>query len=242
MTELEADIRTRYDIETFTARHPQAQIFRWVNDAYRDLRDRLTADGSLLFLQVVEDTCTETGVSAIGVPGTVLDATLGSFEIWEYVKEVHAKIGSAWVPLEEISIMDALTRTDLSSNGVPRYWFLAGVNRTSEATGGANASQAMRIAVSPPNDAARSFRIVGVQYVVDLVATDKLFTDLGLQEYLIRWNGVLLANRDDDVQLWQARKAELQECYQDILRRSKNRTPGRSVRSDTRTRGTRYVR
>ena len=238
MTELESDIRTRYDIEGFTARHPQAQIFRWVNDAYRELRTRLTVDGSLLFVTLLEVAQTVTGRTA-GYPGTLLTTTVGGFSSFQIVHEVHCLFGSSWVPLAERNLMDALTDTDNSSTGSPQGWCLVGLTGESGAAqlGAIALGQETRILIIPTLDSARTFRVIGLKSWEDVTdGTDHLYTDFGLWEYAIRYNGVLLANRDDDVQLWQARKAELQECYQDILRRSKNRTPGRAVRVNTRTR------
>lgn len=247
MTELESDIRTRYDIEGFTARHPQAQIFRWVNDAWRDLRDRLTSDGSDVFLSMMGEICTATGPSTVGTgtfPGTILAGAGGFFTYTSIVKAVYMKAGSSWVPLRQISFEEALDWSDLSANSQPQAWCLAGVDFAYDSSGSpAETDQGMRIMVVPPNEVAREFRIHGLANVAaDLGATARFMTDLGFHEYLIRYAGVLLSSRDDDVQLWQARKAELQECYQDILRRSKNRTPGRVSRVDTRTRGRRYAR
>jgi len=245
MTELEADIRTRYDIEGFTARHPQAQIFRWINDAYRELRERITSDGSDIFMAMVGETCTATGPTTVGTgtfPGTILSGAGAFFTYTSIVKAVYAKFGSSWVRLREVSFDDALNWSDLSANSTPQAWCLAGVDFTAD-TAAVESDQGVRIMVMPPNEVAREFRVHGLQNVAaDLTGTARFMTDLGFHEYLIRQCGVLLANRDDDVALWQARKAELQECYQDILRRCKNRTPGRSARVDTRTGGRRYVR
>lgn len=237
MTELESEIRTRYDIEGFTARHPQSEIFRWINDAFRDFKGRVTADGANTFLTVYESTCTATGPNVSGIPGTVLADSLGLFSVFVAVQEVHAKIGSSWVPLKQIEMLDALTDTDLSFNCPPNSWFLAGVNRIYESTPPTETGQGMRIAVSPPNDVQRLFRVLGVVQTPDMVATDRIFTDLGIHEYAICWCGVQLANRDDDVNLWQGRMATLQACYADLLRRLKNATRGRASRVDTRTRG-----
>ena len=238
LTELESDVRTRYDIEGFTARHPSTQIIRWLNDAWRELRERITVDGSELFLSVTGETCTAIGPSTVGTgtfPGTILSGA-GSFLISSsIIRSVMMKNGSSWVKLREASFDDALNWSDLSANSLPQAWCLAGVDFGHSS--GSESAQVMRIMVMPPNNAARDFRVCGLSIMGgDLVAGDRIMTDFGMNEYLIKSCGVRLATRDDDVNLWQARKAELQECYSDILRRSKSRTPGRASRVDTRGR------
>src|SRR5512137_181258 len=121
LAELESDIRFRYDIEGFTTRHPQTNIIRLLNDAYRALRDRLTSDGSLLFVSSTEGVETVTGRTA-GCPGTLLSVTV--FPSFIVVFEVHCLIGSSWVPLAHRHLMDALTDTDNSTTGTPRGWTL----------------------------------------------------------------------------------------------------------------------
>jgi hypothetical protein len=234
MTELEADVRFRYDLETFTARHPQANVFRLLNDAMRDFRDRLTVDGSSLFLTSMIILSSAVGPSAY-FPGTLIP--FGSTK-FTFVRDVHLLEGTSWLPLREISYDDALNWTDLSSNSQPRAWCLAGVDVESAAS--TTTGQSMQIMVVPPNNTTRSYRVVGLATVADLGANDRVMTDLGMHEYAIRWVGLQLATRDDDVALWQARSAELQQCYQDSLKRAKNRTPGHSRRTDTRTRGTQW--
>jgi hypothetical protein len=237
MAELEGDIRSRYDLETFTARHTQASIFRLINDAYRDVRDRLSSDGVTSLNSFATDTALLTGPTGT-LPGTAVVSTAAYLEKFARVDEVHVKDGTSWRPLREISIQDALSYTDLTSNGTPQFWFNAGASI--EFAGGVAPSfteQHVQIVVVPPLDASRMFRVVGLKAWIDLTATtDRVMTDFGLHEYAIRWAGVQLATRDDDVNLWQARKAELGECYSDLLHRMLNRTNQSAVRANVRRR------
>jgi hypothetical protein len=232
LAEIESDIRFKYDIEGFTSRHPQTNLFRLINDAYRDLRDRLTSDGSLLFVSSTEATQTVTGRTT-GYPGTILTAaTFGSFEI---VHEVHCKVGSSWIPLRHSHLMDALTDTDDSTVGVPQAWALVGLDGE---TGGVTVTgQGQRILITPPLDAARSFRILGLKAWVDLdTVADRLFSDMGLLEYVVAHVGVVLAQRDDDVALYQARLLERDTVYKDLSKRAKRRDPAPARRVDVRRR------
>lgn len=232
MAELESDLRFKYDVEGFTSRHPQANLFRLINDAYRDLRDRLTSDGSLLFVTMQEAPSLTTG-KTLGYPGTLLSGAM--FDGFSIVLEVHAKIGSSWIPLRHSHLADALTDTDDSTTGQPMAWCLAGLSREASSTDG---YQGQRILITPPINSVYYFRIVGVLSWVDLdTVGDRLMTDMGLHEFVLASVGVALAQRDDDVALYQARILERETIYQDLKKRSKRRDPAPARRVDVRRRG-----
>jgi hypothetical protein len=236
MAELEADIRYRYDLEGFTARHPQANIFRLINDAYRDLRDRLTSDGSLLFVTTAQAAESSTGVTT-GYPGTLLaNPALGEFTT---VLEVHCQIGTSWVPLRHRHLMDALTDTDDSATGTPQCWSLVGLSTETGGVTGLLTGSEMRILITPPIDTAgRYFRVVGVRRWDDLtLANDRLMTDFGLGEYVVAKVGLVVGGRDDDVNIYAARRLEVETIYQDLKKRSKRRDPSPARRVDVRSRG-----
>lgn len=234
LAELESDIRYRYDIEGFTARHPQAQIFRLINDAYRALRDRLTSDGATLFLVSLEGTQTTVGKSA-NYPGTVLANSIFGNNNLSVITEVHCKVGGYWRPLAHHSFADALTDSDAATTGVPQAWALAGVSL--ESASGTSTGQALNILITPALDQVREFRVVGTLSWSDLTsATDRMMTDLGLHEYIIASVGVDLIIRDDNAALWDRRFAERERVYADVRKRTKHRDPGPKRRIDVRWR------
>lgn len=230
LAEVETEIRFRFDLEGFTSRHPQTNVFRLINDVYRDLRDRLTSEGSTLFISSTEATQSTTGRTS-GYPGTLL--TAATFPSFSIVHEVHCLIGSSWVPLAHRSLADALTETDNSSTGVPMAWCLAGVNAES----GSSTGQQLQLLITPALDVARTFRVLGLKSWTYLTqTTDRIYTDLGLDGYIMAAVGVILVARDDDVELYQARVAERELAYQEIKKRSKRRDPAPMRRVDVRSR------
>lgn len=230
LAELESDIRYRYDIESMTDRHPQANIFRLINDAMRSLRDRLTSSGSTLFLTTTEASQTTTGATS-GYPGTLLSSTFGS---WAFVREVHVKIGTTYASLMHREFTDALTRFDGVSTGVPESWSMAGISNVGSPLTG----QTANILITPALDVARIFRIIGVASWLDLsTGTDRIATDLGFHEYIVAAVGCDLALRDDDAKLHPVRFAERERIYADIKSRSLRREPTGVQRVDVRRRG-----
>ncbi len=236
LAELEADIRYRYDIEGFTSRHPQVNIIRLINDAYRTLRDRLTSDGSMLFVTSTEATQSTIG-RTIGYPGTILSTTIQSFPSFTIVHEVHCLVGSSWVPLAHRHLMDALTDTDNSTTGVPQGWTLVGLSGESgpDQMGALATKQEQRILILPSLDTARTFRVLGVKSWEDITAsTDHLYTDMGLWDYVMAEIGLVIAMRDDDVQLYKDRLLEKDQVYKDIKHRALMRAPAAARRVDVR--------
>jgi hypothetical protein len=233
LAELESDIRYRFDIEGFTARHPQANLFRLINDAVRTLRERLTSDGSRLFVTTTEAAQATTGRTA-GYPGTILDGFLLYFTI---VFEVHCLIGTSWIPLVHRHMMDALTDTDDSRTGIPQAWCLAGFTEVGHAgTGIIRPAQLEQILIFPPLDFPRTFRVIGLETWTELTAsTDRIFSDFGVTEYVYASVGSAIAQRDDDVALFAARRQELEIVYQDLKNRSKQREPAPTRRVDVRS-------
>lgn len=239
LAELEADIRYRYDVEGFTARHPQAQIFRLINDAYRSVRDRLTSDGSMLFVVPFEAEQTEigrtSGLAGLGYPGTLLNLTRVAVQT---VYDVHCKVGTNWRKLEHVSFADSLTEFDGEQIGEPRCWCVAGITQE---TGSSKSDQAINVMVLPCLDTPRYFRILGVPLWTDTTtSTDRLMTDFGLHEYVMAAVGLDLVMRDDDVQLWDKRFAERERVYADLRKRTAHRDPSPMRRVDVRGRRSRW--
>ena len=232
MADLESDIRYRFDLEGFSARHPTDHIYRMINDAYRDLRDRLSSDGSQLFVSVVESG--QLPGRTPGYPGTVIDD--GFLTVFTIVHEVHCLLGASWMPLRHVHLQDALTNSDNSQTGVPMSWALVGIDNETQLTTPVY-GQTVNVLIIPPLDQTRSIRIIGVKGWNDLRApTDKLMTDIGLQEYVLASVGVILAQRDDDAALYGARLQERERTYEDLKHRSKRRDPGQARRVDVRRR------
>lgn len=230
LAELEADLRFKYDLEGFTARHPQTNVFHLLNDAYRDIRDRLTSDGVHVFVTSTEATQSTTG-RTVGYPGTLL--TVATFAGFQTVLDVHYLRGNSWIPLRHAALMDALTYSDNSVGGDPLSWSLAGV----DAETGAGSGQSLQVLISPPLTAARTFRIVGVKSWTYLsTSTDRIYVDLGIDKYLLAAVGLVIATRDDDVALYGARAQEVEAAYSDVKKRSSRRAPVATRRIDVRRR------
>lgn len=230
LVDLDADIRYRYDLLGFESRHPQANVYALINDAYRTLRDRLTSDGSLVFISSTEGSQTTTGRTS-GYPGTLLSSQIfGTFTI---VHEVHVQVGVSWVPLAHRSLADALTHTDNSTTGCPNAWALAGVSAES----GAYDRQGLQVLIIPSLDQVRTFRVLGLKSWTDLTShTDRILTDMGFHEFIMAYVGLAIANRDDDVQLYEKRFIEVERVYQDLKLRAKRRDPAPTRRIDVRSR------
>lgn len=232
IAEIGTAVRYRYDIEGFTARHPTANLEALIAVAYRDVRDRMTCEGSRLFLSPQEASQTATGVTS-GYPGTVLSA----FTDVTHVDSVQVKEGSSWYPLVQRFLDDSAVSDDLSCTDIPRYWSTAGVTFETDATGTATGG-GLRIVVWPALDKARTFRVVGVRTWADSVAnTVRIITDFGIDQYLEAAVGLEIAMRDDDVQLYQARAQEKELRYRELLKRSRSRESGPVQRINVRARG-----
>lgn len=231
LADLEADIRFLFDIEGFTARHSQAAIFRRINAAYRTLRDRLTSAGCPVYLTSTE-VAQATAGRTVGHSGTVLsDAVMTTFAV---VDSIAVRDGLSWVPLRPASASEAPLYGDGATTGIPEAWAVVGVSAES---GTSTTGQHLAVLVWPPLDVARTFRVKGLQAWVDLTtATDAIPDTLGALDYCIAAVGVDLATRDDDVALHQARTAEREAVYRDVLRRAKQREPGTKRRVDVRGR------
>lgn len=230
LAEVEAEIRYRFDLEGFTSRHPQVNIFRLINDVYRDLRDRLTSEGSMLFVTSTEATQSTTGRTS-GYPGTLL--TAATFPSFQIVHEVHCLLGSSWFPLAHRHLMDALTDSDNSTAGTPQGWCLVGL----DAEAGASTGQQQQILILPALDTSRTFRVLGLKSWTYLAtSTDRIYTDMGLDGYIMAAVGVIMAQRDDDVALYQARVLERETIYKDVKKRANRRDPAPARRVDVRRR------
>jgi hypothetical protein len=234
LEQLEQSIRWRRDVEKFTNRHTPSALFRVINDEIRKLRARLTADGSTVFLRAAEGTQTTMG-RTVGFPGTLLTAT--TLTVFEAVRSVAMQYGSGWQTLRPIGFDDAMVGADSQIVGVPQGWCLAGLDVESSTTTGIT-GQHLQIVVAPALDVARTFMVRGLVGWTDLMnPTDRIFTDFGIDAYLIAVVGLRIADRDDDVVLFDRLTAEVNVAYGDIRRRAKLAQLGPRQRTDVRGRG-----
>jgi hypothetical protein len=220
LADIEADIRFRFDVETFTVRHPQATIFRLINDAYRSFRDRLTSGGSNQFLSSVEATQSTTGRTS-GYPGTLI--TAATLLVFSVIREVHWLLGTSWRKLEYVDLADALTNTDDSRTGMPMSWTTLGV--TAE-TSSSVTVQGQNIVIIPPLDAARTFRVIGLAAWTDLsTSTDRLLIDAGILEYLVAYVGCILCDRDKEPEVFANRMQQREVAFAGLRSTLNRRTP-----------------
>jgi hypothetical protein len=230
VAQIEDAIRYRADLEGFQARHPQARIVTLINDAYRDLRARLTADGSPLFLQGYEGVESTVGRAA-GYPGSVLFITTCKYTL---VKSVSVQSSSgAWLALTPISVDDALCRPDLDSVGCPLAYCVCG---TTAEVSLISTDQWATICVVPALDSARRFLVRGLPLSPALTISSSLTTDYGLDRYLVATVAAQCCSRDQESGLRDDLLAEANAAYVSLRKLSKiaNLTP--RVRQDVRGR------
>lgn len=233
LEQLEQSIRWRRDVEKFTNRHTPSALFRVINDEIRKLRARLTADGSTVFLKAIEGLQSTTG-RTVGFPGTLLTAT--SLAVFEAVRSVAFQYGSGWFALKPIGFDDAMVGADSQKIGEPQGWCLGGIDIEASNTTGST-GQHMQIVVAPSLDVPRTFMVRGLVGWIDMMnPTDRIFTDFGIDSYLIAVVGLRIADRDDDVELYDRLTNEVNVAYGDIRHRSKMAQLGPRQRTDVRGR------
>jgi hypothetical protein len=237
LAQLEASIRFRYDL-VGNARHPQADIFRLIYDAYRSLREKLTSDNVPVFL-TTEEWPISAGFTA-GHPGTILSHLANppiqngdDLLYFTTIAEVHVRLNGVWVPLQRIERNDALNYTNGVTVGPPRYWCAVGVSEEVFDTSD-NSSQGIRVLIVPGLDRATTFRVIGLRAIIEnATPTTSFFLDFGAYEYIEIFVGRVIAQRDDDVEAKAARDNDLVVTYKDLLKRMLSHSPSPVRRADT---------
>ena len=249
LAELETEIRWKYDIEGFTARHTQAAIFRQINAAYRALRTKLASAGYKGFNKASEATRTEAGeiVSASGknAPhnGTVFRPTVqftGSVYVgYKTIDSIAVKDGSRWVPLRLCNQTASEYDVDGLTTGTPHSWAPIGLSNEVAVAGLSNIP-GIEVEVWPAAGEAYTYRVDGLPNWIDLTTgTDEIWDVIGALDHVVACVGVDLIGRDEDVTgaIVQARYAEREATYQACLKAAKAMMPNETRRANVRGRG-----
>lgn len=224
LTELEADIRYQFDLEGFTARHPQAQVFRLVNESVRQMRKLVTEMGSSQYLATVAGTVGPGATS--GYHGSIV-AVAGGASI-EMVRDVQAQGNNGeWYRLPELTIANETVDGESDAQtGIPEAWILRGWDVE---TSGSASAQSRQVMVIPPSNSTYNLRLVVLKTWTDAISTDRIMADSMNLEW-VKWHvGVKLAERDEDAAALQRRGAALVKIEEDMRTRcAKEGSPVRS--------------
>lgn len=225
LTELEADIRYQFDLEGFTPRHPQAQVFRLINESYRSMRKIVTEMGSSQYLVTVAGTVGPGSTS--GYHGAIVAITGGASI--DSVREVQAQGSSGeWCRLPELAIANETIDGERDTQtGAPEAWILRGWDAESVTV--TPTSQSRQVLVIPPPNAVYNLRLVVLKVWADAIATDLILADSTNLEW-VKWKvGVKIAERDDDAPALQRRREELSKLEAEMATRcSREGSPVRS--------------
>lgn len=217
LAQLEQNIRFRWDIKGFEARHPQADIFRLINDAYAALRERLTSDGIDIYCTSIEASAAVTGATT-GYSGTILP--LSRFGYFTMVLDVHAFVNNAWQKLPQKNMGDA------SNWQVGNAWPYAWAECGNVDELGPHEGQSLRILITPALVSNVAFRVVGLRPWQPLSGVaDVINLGYNEEEFIITSVGAVIATRDEDAASQaNARLALREAAYAEIARTLKSRT------------------
>jgi len=232
LAQLQDNLLYRYDLTGFTARHPQVSVFRLINDAYREYRERLTSDGVDVFVSSVELTDNTIGKSA-AQHGTQLSGLDGfNFTV---VREVVVKWGGIWMPLVEVAPAELVRLNPMCASGIPQYW--SAVHRSEEIGSIADELQWVRIVVTPCTTAPTMFRVTGLRNWSEMTASnDAIYVDFGAEDYIQVHVGLAMAERDEDVNLTPMRREAVESTYRKWLKILSARNPNAVQRTSARRR------
>ena len=232
LAQLQDNLLYRYDLTGFTARHPQVSVFRLINDAYREYRERLTSDGVDILLQNVEALENTVGRTA-AQQGTQLSG-LDAFN-FTAVREVVVYAYGNWVTLTEVAPSELVRLNPSCVSGTPQYW--SAVHRSEEIGSIADEQQWVRVIVTPCLATPTTFRVTGLKNWAEMTsATDSIYVDFGAEDFIQAHIGLMIAERDDDVNLAPMRRDSLEATYRKWLRLLSARNPNAVQRAPARRR------
>ena len=212
LTVLIADVREAADIEGLTDRHPDAQLIKWINLAWRRLRSKLAMAG-------MPGLTTPTTIAALGTTPPV--ATEQYLEVnWPDgavgVFGVDVLIGQQWIPLHPMSFAQRRDFQDRGSTGdAPTHWIpltLPAENTTTITAG--------KIGLFPLATGGVNYRIWYLPVWVDITTTANVFYGHDLWfEWLIQTVVRRVAQKDDDAQNTLAEAVQVQaEVWREITK------------------------
>jgi len=212
LTVLIADVREAADIEGLTDRHPDAQLIKWINLAWRRLRTKLAMAG-------MPGLTTPTTIAALGTTPPV--ATEQYLEVnWPDgavgVFGVDVLIGQQWIPLHPMGFAQRRDFQDRGSTGdAPTHWIpltLPAENTTTITAG--------KIGLFPLATGGVNYRIWYLPVWVDITTTANVFYGHDLWfEWLIQTVVRRVAQKDDDAQNTLAEAVQVQaEVWREITK------------------------
>jgi len=224
LDELRDDLRKQFDLESMTARHPNANLTRALNQSIQEFREIVSDAGHPYFL------VQSTGTLALGATspypfGALTVSSLSPGFLRPYGFDV--KVGNVWTSLEPVNFEE---RNDWqgdwlsgSTTGQPRAFFLF------------NASQ---LAYAPASNAAYPYILYYLPVHTDLSADGDTFDGIaGWEEWVVFNAGNKLLLRDYQSEQIVVFAAERDRLMQTILSRVNHRQrAGATKRTDVRGR------
>lgn len=192
--ELAADVRYLADIEGATARHPDANLYRLINESWQSLRELCTANGHRLYLTSTTGTLTA---------GATSGASFGSLPLPASCVRVFAlDVVDSNGDRHSLDPIDFSQRNEFQdiwngpSTGLPRFFHIynIGTEATTTVTQGT-------LALLPAPDAEYSYTLWYLPSWTDLTNTSHVFNGVAGWEEWVLWDVVLkICARDNDMQ------------------------------------------
>lgn len=228
LAELAADVRYLADIEGATARHPDANIYRLINESWQSLRELCTANGHRLYL-----------TSATGnlVAGATSGASFGTLDlpascVRVFALDVVDSSGRRHTldPIDFSQRNEFFDVSNLPSTGLPRAFHIynVGTESTTTVTQG-------KLALLPAPDSTYAYTLWYLPAWTDLTNTSHVFNGVAGWEEWVLWDVVLkICARDNDMQATaQIATQERAKAEQQILAAANNvQRAGPAVRID----------
>jgi hypothetical protein len=224
LTQLRDDVRKQFDLESMTARHPNANLDRAINQSIQQLRELVSDAGNPYFLRHTTGTLSAGATSPYHFGALTVSALSPAF-LRPYGFDI--KVGTLWTSLEPVNFEqrndnqgDWLTG---GTTGQPRVFFLF------------NASQ---IAYAPAPDRAYVYELYDLPAHTDLSGDSDTFDGIaGWEEWVVFNAGSKLLLRDAQPEQFAAFAAERDRLLAGILARSNHRQrAGATRRADVRGR------
>lgn len=226
LDELRADLRKQFDLESMTARHPDANLTRAINQSIQEFREIISDAGLPYFLTTSTNGATlSVGATSPYPFGAVTVSAFSPTILRLYGFDI--KVGNIWVSLDPVNFDERNDRQGDwltgSVTGQPRVFFLF------------NAAQ---VAYSPAADAAYEYKMYYLPPATDLSADADTFDGIaGWEEWVVFNAGSKMLLRDSQSEQYAVFSAERQRLLEGILARANHRQrAGATKRHDVRGR------
>jgi hypothetical protein len=190
-----AEVRSRADIESQTARHTDTQLIWWINRAWQMLRLKLTKDGvTPMFLKWSTPAAMTAGVKA-GYSFGELSLPADAAEVFAIDVTISGNEIQSLLPCD-LGQRNEYRNQFGEATGIPRTFWVEDVGLESTTT----LSQG-HIALLPAPDRAYTYSIGYVPHWVDITNTTYVFNSVANYDEWVIWDVVqTVAARDNDMQ------------------------------------------